>query len=298
MPTARSFAELPGGREAFDRAHAEIRPVAEAAQQRLADALDAIGAAGQWGWDPIKGELALRGRVFRAEPLGSFDGATWLWSWANDYLAIPQEKTTMARRLRAKGGVFAEPMIAASDETLPYMMGDFAVAYCGAEAYWVANGSQVCVFEPGQLVAPRLRRLASCFVSKALTLDAVRAHLDELGLWPAGDGVLEVERDGFVVRITRLERLGDVLREATLAAAAAKRYGSVLVVETSLDPSYVGTRYGVAMGTWAPQAVGDVGPVVNGPMVAAEALLCCERLNALPGALVWDLVLGCAYPKV
>lgn len=296
MLNARSFSELPGGREGFDRAHAEIASVANAAQQRLSDDLDAIGPPGSTRWDPIKGEVELRGRVFRAEQLGSFDGASWLWSWANDHLNIPPEKTTMARRLREKGGVFAEPMIAA-DETLPYMMGDFAIAYCGVEAYWIANQSQVYVFEPGQLVVPRLRRLALCFVSKTVTLDALRVHLGELALQPAGDGVLEAERHGFTVRITRVEKLKDVMREAALAMPEAKQYGSVLVVETGLDPSYAGTRYGTAMGMWAPQAVGDLGPVVSGPLIAAEALLACERLNALPGSLLWDLVLRCDYPK-
>lgn len=142
-----------------------------------------------------------------------------------------------------------------------------------------------------------LRRLALCFLSQAVTLEAMRAHLGELVLHPVSNDVLEVTRDGFAVRITRFVKLSDVIREAEFAEPKAKRYGSALVVETGLGPSYKGIQYGTAMGGWLPISFGNLGPMVHGPFVAAEALAACEQLNALSESLVWDLVLGRAYPK-
>ena len=74
LPDARGFSEIAGGRDAFDRAHAQIAAAASVAQSRLSAALDRIGPPGVARWDPVKGEVELRGRTFRAQMIGSFDG--------------------------------------------------------------------------------------------------------------------------------------------------------------------------------------------------------------------------------
>ncbi|MBK7857458.1 MAG: hypothetical protein IPJ65_02310 [Archangiaceae bacterium] len=350
-PKSKSFADL--GREAFDRAHAEICLTAAAAQERFAAALDAIGPAGVSRWDPIAGELVLRGRTFRAEQLGSFDGKSWLWSWANSQLNIPEPKTSAARRLRGAGlAAFSEPVISTSDERVPYMMGDFAIVHAGAEAYFLANRAQVFVLEPGQLPPsplspldqlrraidataedlttalpnatrilglelhrePRafavtdgkdtlrvqlthggtaLHRVALCFHSKQRTLAEVKQHLEALQLQQTADNVLELERGGVAVKITRSERLKDVMREANLLQRGkedARRRSSVLIVETAMDPTYTGVRYGSTSGAWAP-AKGE------GAVMPAEALQVSEKLNLWEESLVYDQVLRVPYPK-
>jgi hypothetical protein len=302
MPDARPFSSLPGGREAFDEAHARIAAAAAAAQERLSMALDAIGPPGAARWDPIAGEIELRGKVLRAEQLGSFDGSSWLWSWANPHLEIPEAKTTVARRLRDSKAVaaFAEPMIQAADERLPYMMGDFAIASSGVDGYWLADHSQVYVIKPGQLVIPTSRRLALCFLSRSLTLDHLRKALGGLPFRPASGSTLELSRGGLTVRLKRCDALKDVLREATQAGpveAAAKLRSCVVVVETAMEPSYAGPRYGPFMGTWAPVQVQDLGPDVRGPQIGDEAVQACEALARLPGALVFDLVLRLPYEQ-
>ncbi len=158
-PEALSFTEIPGGREAVDRAYAETAIVSALGQARLSAALDRIGPPGQMRWNPAAGELVMRGKLFAAEQLGSFDGETWLWSWANPYLEIPEAKTTIARSLRDRASTLgvaalAVPMIAAADERIPYLFGAIGLGHSDAEAYYIANQSQVYLFAPGQLGPP------------------------------------------------------------------------------------------------------------------------------------------------
>lgn len=40
-----------------------------------------------------------------------------------------------------------------------------------------------------------------------------------------------------------------------------------------------------------------LGVSVSGPTIGGDVLEVCERLNALPDTLVFDLVLRTAYPK-
>jgi hypothetical protein len=173
---------LPGGREAFDAAHAEVAVLAQVLQQRFAAALDRIGPPGAASWDPHAAQIALRKRTFSAQQLGSFDGESWLWSWANPHLALPEDKTTVARALRDRAAelripALSESMLLAADEQLPYMLGDLAIGHGLGEAYYLANQSQVYVVAPGQL--PRGKRPA---------VDELREALDAVArAFPAHD---------------------------------------------------------------------------------------------------------------
>jgi hypothetical protein len=314
--------------------------------------------------------------------VGSFDGESWLWSWANPFLRIPTQKTTVSRALRdsaEKLGVpaLAVPMIAARDERLPYMMGNFVVAHGFAEAYYLANRSQVYAIAAGQLEADRLgpidevrralascsvgdlscdlrraipfaaqrlgldlareeralvlrsrdprdelrisltrdglalRKLATCFVPARMSLGAVLDHLQQdealrqLGFDRLGDSALEAEGRGFSIRITRTDRLREVMREASLlrrGADRAKRCTTAFVIETALSAGYDGAAYGsfepvsgLAAGLWAPVSIEALTGVHLHPVIASEALAACERLDALDGAVVYDFVLQALY---
>lgn len=379
-PEGRPFSRITGGREAFDRAHAEVSLAAAVAQARLSATLDRIGPPGQTAWDPVAGTVMMRSRTFAAQQLGSFDGQSWLWSWANPHLVIPDEKTALARSLRDRAeeiGVpaFAVPMIEARDERLPYMLGAFAIAHGAGEAYYLANQSQVYMFEPGQLdrtkdtpldqlraaiaaadaqgVAydlarglPRVAKqlgievatedraivaregtselrfhltadghaLQTCallFASKSTTTADVFTHLKkvrgaaELPLKQIDDATLAVEGPGYAVRITRSDRLKDVMREARRTRNdEAKRYGAVFVVSACTTPSYVGVQLAVVRqafvgASWVPaEHVGtDDGGPAAGPLISNEALQICERLNQLPKTLVYDTLLQTEYPR-
>ena len=113
----RSFSEIPGRREAFDRSHAEIGVLASVGQARFSATLDRIGPPGAARWDPIAGEVELRGRTFRAEQLGSFDGRSWLWSWANPHLEIPAREKILIRTVHRD--IWIRPPIMVSDPSVP-----------------------------------------------------------------------------------------------------------------------------------------------------------------------------------
>ena len=372
------FSEIAGGRAAFDHACAELSIAAALAQAQFSATLDRIGPPGQARWDPIAGEIELRGRTFEAQQLGSFDGASWLWSWANPYLAIPDAKLTMARGLAERAGelgiaALAVPGIAARDETIPYAFGAIAIAHGACEAYYLANQSQVYMIAPGQLdrvkdppiarlraaidgaivagVATDLSRavpfaaralklacereerrlvvregrdelvvhltpdghglqpVALCFVAKQVTIDDVFAHfrkkrgVAEMPLERVGDAI-EIAGQGYAIRVTRTDRLRDVMREANRAGLEeAKRYGAVLVVEAVHTPEYPGVPCAIYGGGfmrgWAPAGglEGPNGEPPSGPKVTVDALYICERLNELDGALVYDLLMKQPYPR-
>ena len=94
---AVSWSEIDGGRELVDALYDEVEPVVAQMQARFSSVLDALGPPGMVHWDPIGGTVVLRGHTFQAQQLGSFDGTSWPWSWANTHLDIPDELTAYAR---------------------------------------------------------------------------------------------------------------------------------------------------------------------------------------------------------
>ena len=376
-PDFKPFSAISGGRAAFDLAYAELSVAAALGQARFSATLDRLGQPGQARWDPVAGEIELRGRTFEAQQLGSFDGNSWLWSWANPYLKIPEDKTAFARVLRDRAkelGIAAlgVPAIAARDERVPYMFGGLAIAYGAGEAYYLANQSQVYMLAPGQLDRPKdppiarlraaidatlvagvpcdlaravpyaarelelacereerrivvrdgrdelvvnvtnghaLHAVALCFVAKGVTTSDVFAHLRkkrgvaELPFEQDGDSI-DLAGDGYALRITRSDRLRDVMREANRTGQdVAKRYGAVLVVEAMHTPAYQGVPHAIAGSSfsraWAPAATlaGPSGEAPAGPMISSEALHVCERLNQLDGVLVYDVLMRMPYPR-
>src|SRR5687767_158015 len=127
------WSAIEGGREALDASVARIDSKAKQLQARFAAALDSLGPPGMASWDPIAGTVELRGATFRAQLLGSFDGTSWLWSWANPHLAIPEELTSYARALRDEAdrltAALRTPMIEDSDERLPHLLGSIAIGH-------------------------------------------------------------------------------------------------------------------------------------------------------------------------
>ena len=379
-PELETFANIEGGRAALDRSYAELAIAAALGQARFSAMLDRIGPPGTARWDPIAGEIELRGRTFEAQQLGSFDGNSWLWSWANPYLAIPEDKTTAARALRDRASelgipALAVPAIAERDEHIPYIFGGIAVAHGLGEAYYIANQSQVylvaagqlerskdppiarlraaidtadatgvaydlsralpfaartlgveCVREPRRLVVREgrdelqihltsdghaLRTVGLCFVNKQFTTGDLFTHLRkkrglaELPFKQSAD-VIELEDQGYAIRITRTDRLRDVMREANRLSSGqdeAKRRGAVLIVEAAHTPRYLGSPFGVSGSafsrSWAPLGMlggPDGGPPV-GPQISNEALHVLERLNQIDNAFVYDTLLRLPYPR-
>lgn len=145
----RSWKSIEGGKAAFEAAFAEAALVAAVKQGRFAKHLASLGPPGEAAWDPIEGYVRLRGCRFEAQQVGSFDGRSWLWSWANRRLHIPEPKISIACSLRDGVDVaaFREPSIAAADERMPYMMAGFALAHSDAAGFFVANESQVYVVD-------------------------------------------------------------------------------------------------------------------------------------------------------
>ncbi|MEM9074673.1 MAG: DUF6882 domain-containing protein [Myxococcota bacterium] len=149
--TPLPWSAIDGGYEAFEAEYCKGALLAAVKQNRFADHLEALGPPGMARWDPFLGEVDLRGHTFRAEQIGSFDGHSWLWAWANTYLNIPDERTTIARALRDLGPALQTPSIASSDERLPYMIGALALAHTNVEGYYIANSSQVYAILSGQI---------------------------------------------------------------------------------------------------------------------------------------------------
>lgn len=164
---ASSWKEIEGGRDAFDRAYTQAALLAAVKESAFQDHLDELGPPGPTRWDPMAAEVEQRGHTFQAELVGSFDGSSWLWSWANPYLSLGADCTTLARRLRdtigpaQDGGALRTPMIETSDRALPWMMGAMALAHAGSDGLYIANSSQVYAIRSGQvpLVRPTVSAL-------------------------------------------------------------------------------------------------------------------------------------------
>ena len=301
-PTVTYWPDIGGRLVIRSRVIAErIAIVASQAQDRLAITLDEIGPPGMASWDPVAGTIVLRGRTFQAEQLGSFDGSSWLWSWANPYLNIPEQHTSIARAMRAAAGrlglpAFGAAMIEDDDEALPDMIGGLAIAHGFTEAYFVANRSQVYALVAGQLTTKPLDdRLASCFSRAARTLASIVDHLK--GDPVLAKGTIEQPSDelatiigvGFEVRIRRADPHSEVARLAH-GQELAREAQSVFVVESILHAEYVDTAFAVFNGVWAPATAGR-------RMISWPALLACERLNLLDEVLVFDHVARDFYPR-
>jgi hypothetical protein len=202
-------------------------------------------------WNPHEATLDYRGRTFHAEQLGSFDGRSWLWSWANPFLDLPAEKTTIARRLRDSADelgipALAEPHIACTDERLPHRFGTLAVGHGLAESYYHANQQQVLVVLHGQLddvAIDPFDELAAALTEQEIDVTYLRPALEqaaaEYGLTVAtpdddwvvirnGEGaVMRVFRDGTLVRpyllarcfLARRHRMEDVVERLRGIAA-------------------------------------------------------------------------------
>jgi hypothetical protein len=213
------WTEIEGGWTAFESAYTRGALFAVIKQTRFADHLNTLGTPGSARWDPLLAEVELRGHVFRAEQIGSFDGQTWLWAWANHHLQIPDRKTTCARRLRdvvgpqLGTGAIGTPLIVAPDERIPYLMGSVALASLDVEGYYVANQSQVYAVLPGQVPSPstgaltELRRATCALMNEpAMPQDlpaALRFASDQLGL-----SVRETDQD-----VTATDGRGEVAVE-------------------------------------------------------------------------------------
>ena len=310
-PKPAAWSEISGGRAALEVAHAAIADDAASRQLRLGRRLDVIGMPGAVSWNPQLAEIVLRGRTFRAQLLGSFDGASWLWSWANSHLGLDEERTAFARGLRdaaARLGLdaLATEMIADDDEGLPAMLGDLAIAHGFGEAYWIANASQVYLFEPGQLEpedgpVPTPVRIAVCFSKRPRTLDDALAALrinDELAAAPivrVNDDLATIQSEGYAVRLVRLDAFFLVnaeIRSLPSGQDDVRGAATVFVVQSALGPSYAETSYSPAMGVWS---TGPGGPETI--RISWQALAVCEQLNTLEDVLLFDLPLRSFYPR-
>jgi len=290
----------------------EIELDAKKKQARLSAVLDSIGPPGMAAWDPIKGFVELRGKQFRAQMLGSFDGRSWLWSWANTYLEIPEELTAYARRMRDQPGplsaALATPMIEDDDEELPYMLGSIAIAHGFGEAFYYANQSQIYLLDPGQLedveaAAPAgPQRYATCFSHTRRSLADVVTHLrgdknlKQLDLVQLDDDHATLTGTGYSLSIRRRDRLRDVIAEVKALPSqqeTARGAATAFIVEGTLDlERYNETLYTATMGAWAPAShFGGRG------LVPWQALSVCERLNQLDRMAVHDSVLRTFYPR-
>lgn len=205
VPAIR-FDQIPQGRAAFDREHGLLVVAGTTGQQRLQRTLDALGPPGEMRWDPYLGECEMRGRVFSAEALGSFNGQSWLFSWANEPMRLPAERTVLGRGLRDAAArlhipALAVPHIETDDELIPYMFGNIAVAQGYGHAYYVVNRSVVYLLT-SKLNAPPMRPLDelkdAVGAARRLGWD-VRVESIGFAAGVAGLVVQEVE-DGLVIR--------------------------------------------------------------------------------------------------
>jgi len=238
------FDDIAGGREAFDAACAELSIAAALGQNWLAEALDRIGPPGQARWDPIVGQIELRERTFEAQQLGSFDGQSWLWSWANPHLEIPEEQTTVARALRDRAKdipALAVPSIATADEGFKYIVGGIAVALGLGDAYWIANQSQVYLLAPGQLGRPkdapldRLRAARDAVAAEAVPCDLRRAlpfAAKKLGVTCELEARRVIVRDGKDELVTHLDDGGRAL--GTIATCFVPRSTTMAAILSHL----------------------------------------------------------------
>jgi hypothetical protein len=302
---------IAGGREALDAAFAAVESKVTAIQTRFSNALDRVGPRGMATWDPIAGTIELRGRMLRAQQLGSFDGNSWLWSWANTFLNIPEDKTTFARAFRDAAeqlGVPAlrTPMIKSNDEELGPRIGGLAIAHGFGEAFYYANESQVYLLERGQLedleATPiKPRRYAVVFSHARRSLGDVLAHLRgdkylaKLPWMQADDDHASITGPGYALTLTRHDRLRDVLAHVKAlphGQDAARGAATVFVLEGTMDSTYNEAQFTNSYGAWAP-AQHFSGSV----LIPWQALSICERLNQLARLALYDAQLRSFYPR-
>jgi hypothetical protein len=296
---------IAGGRTAFQDAVGRVAADAARRQQHLDQVLDAIGPPGATAWDPVNATVTLRGHSFRAQQLGSYDGKSWLWSWANAALDIPAEHTSLARGARDALGpneipAFLVPMIEDDDERLPAMMGRLACAHGFGEAYWIGNWSQVFVFLPGELdvatTGPRSEQLAVCLFPRPRTLDSIVEFLcgdpllAKIGRPTVVDDIASYSGPGYEVRVVWAS-LAEALDATLLGTSATQPWsaGCAFIVEFEINSAeYTEQVYGTLRQD-------QLGVNMAHP-IPWQALAVCERVLLLPNADVFDLRGGAFYP--
>jgi hypothetical protein len=151
-----------------------------------------------------------------------------------------------------------------------------------------------------------LRTLGLCFVSKSVTIDDVATHLrqtrdmSELKFTKVDATTLELDQHGCVIRVTRSDRLRDVMSAAKRTGTEdAKKFGAVLAVATATTPEFHGPTCAIGAGRmWIPTSM--VAGEVVGPVYPFAAIATCERLNAtgaIKDSFVFDCALGTPYPR-
>lgn len=299
--------QLDGGRDLFAEAYGLVADDVARRQLRLIATLDAIGPAGNVAWDPRTGRLTMRRRVFRAQCLGSFDGRSWLWAWANS-AALPAEQLALAngardaaRRLQLPA--FAAPMIEDDDVATPAMIGGLCCAHGFGDAFVIAGGTQVCALLPGQLDARAwipsgvpFDRFALAFSRRPRSLAEILDHLradDELAgieLIQYGEDRATAEGEGCQLTIRRIADVEEIRREARALhddGNPARRATTLFVVETTLEPEYEGATF-----PFVRPALWPVGPRA----IVAEVVAVAERLNRLADIAVIDVLRRSWYP--
>jgi hypothetical protein len=214
-----------GGTEMFFDGFDEAQVAAGIAQGRLQEYLDTIGPPGSWACDPQKGTLTMRGKTFAAQMLGSWGRTEWLWSWANPFLNIPFEKTSIARAMRDEQreelvdgmDAFTIPFVDFEGAATPHHIAMQVIARGHADAYYVCQfpeSQSVYAIEHGQIVPqwPKLYELQRA-ITNAMAGEGLHAGVRAieqgarfLGLTPDrtadrmvvhdGDDVLVVQLDG------------------------------------------------------------------------------------------------------
>ena len=295
-----------GGRAAFERSYGLIAQEAARRQMRLAAALDAFGPPGEAEWDPMIGEIQLRGQQFRAQQLGSYDGESWLWSWANLHLLIPEEHTSCARAARdsaVKLGVhaFSAPGVIEPDERIAALMGGLACAHGFGEAFWISNDYQVFVFLPGQIDLSAQTRLATIYCAEKRTMKELFVHLRgvrELAAVPfehiEREDTMCVRGPGFEVRIRRNDKLKEVMKELKTMPpgdGAPRATAMVITVESELSQGYAETAFTTLAGRWVPTKMSSRAEI------PWQALAIIERLNQLSDVGLFDSYLRVWYPR-
>lgn len=124
-------------------------------QRRLQRFLDEIGPPGPLAFDPFKRFLTMRGHTFEADFVGSMGGDHWLWAWANAYLPLNEASTAVSRSVQESGMSIATAGGIVMGDLDPmwvmHRIGGLTLGLTGADAYYVANGSQLYVVAAGQL---------------------------------------------------------------------------------------------------------------------------------------------------
>ncbi len=175
-----SLPELDGGPAAWWGSVSDSLVLGMVRQNRLDDHLATLGAPGRWRCDPLKGELELRGKVFRAEMIGSWGDGSWLWSWANPFLNLPDVRTTQTREARDAASVIEIPVLACphvfAEDVDPHLYGLVLAGNGYVEAYYVCDfpGSRSVYGLIDELPAtgPKIREL-----DRACTAALATGHL-------------------------------------------------------------------------------------------------------------------------